>query len=117
MAHAVAKDSIFIQPEYSVYIYHLPENQIEGHNDWEMRTHTQDLRAAIDEARSLHSSQSYRKVEIKERTLDPKTETFKDKTLKIYRLEYKARPFKRMVFSIGIVLTSSLFVWSVFKLV
>ena len=116
MAHTAAKDSIFVQPEYSVYIYHLPENQHEGQNDWEMRTHTQDLRAAIDEARSLHSSQSYRKVEIKERTLDPKTETFKDKTLKIYRLEYKATPFKKAVFSIGIVLMSSACVWGLFKL-
>ena len=84
MAHAFAKASPYAQPEYSVYIYHRPENQHEGQNDWEMRTITPDLNAALDEAQSLYQSQSYRKVEVKQRIIDPKTAHTRDLTLKVF---------------------------------
>ena len=74
-------------PEYSVYIYHRPENQHEGQNDWEMRSTTLDLNAAINEAVSLHESEGYRKVEIKKRLFDPETSTVSDQVLKVFMHE------------------------------
>ncbi|MBL4803649.1 MAG: hypothetical protein JKY71_02195 [Alphaproteobacteria bacterium] len=74
-------------PEYSVYIYHRPENQHEGQNDWEMRSTTYDLNAAINEAVSLHESEGYRKVEIKKRLFDPETSAVKDQVLKVFMHE------------------------------
>ncbi len=71
-------------PEYSVYIYHRPENQHEGQNDWEMRSTTIDLNAAINEAVSLHESEGYRKVEIKKRLIDPDTMAVSDQILKVF---------------------------------
>ncbi|MEM7651375.1 MAG: hypothetical protein AAF204_04760, partial [Pseudomonadota bacterium] len=87
MAHAFAKAHPDSQPEYSVYIYHYPENQHEGQNDWEMRTSTPDLNLALHKAQSLYASQSYRKVEVKQRFLDPKTEKMRDATLKVFAHE------------------------------
>lgn len=84
MPQAFAKAQTLIEPEYSVYIYHRPENQHEGQNDWEMRTSTLDLNVALDEAESLYESQSFRKVEVKQRIVDPKTEQVRDYTLKVF---------------------------------
>lgn len=85
MPQAFAKPhTMLTDPEYSVYIYHRPENQHEGQNDWEMRTSTLDLNAAMDEAETLHESHSFRKVEVKQRIVDPKTEEVRDFTLKVF---------------------------------
>lgn len=84
MGYAQVKHSNSPLPEYSVYIYHHPENQHEGQNDWEMRTMTPDLNAAMDEAESLYQSQSFRKVEVKQRIIDPKTDNVCDYTLKVF---------------------------------
>ena len=106
MAHAYAKASIDAQPEYSVYIYHRPENQHEGQNDWEMRTITPDLNAALDEAESLYESQSYRKVEVKQRVVDPKTSQIRDFTLKVFAQDH-SHSFSEMWFAaFGVVLVA-----------
>lgn len=84
MAEAIAKAEAFTSPEYSVYIYHRPENQHEGQNDWEMRTITPDLKFALDEAEALYESKGYRKVEVKQRVVDYKTDKIHDHTLKIF---------------------------------
>lgn len=52
-------------PEYAVYVYHRPENHLEGQGDWEMRGVTRDLRVAVREARSLYDSRNFRRVEVK----------------------------------------------------
>ncbi len=91
MVQAFAKADTHAQdvqvPEYSVYIYHRPENQHEGQNDWEMRSTTYDLNAAINEAVSLHESEGYRKVEIKKRLVDPDTALAQDQVLKVFMHE------------------------------
>lgn len=87
MAQACAKAGISVQTEYSVYIYHLPENQHEGQNDWEKRRVTADLNAAMREARMLYRSRGYRKVEVKQRLKDPRTRLMRDHTLKVFGLE------------------------------
>ena len=94
-----------LQPEYSVYIYHHPENQHEGQNDWEMRTVTRDLDKALNEARSLYRSQSFRKVEVKQRIVDPKTENPKDFTLKIFSEDRTDPALSTWVVAFGLVLS------------
>ena len=104
MAHAFAKADAYVQPEYSVYIYHHPENQHEGQNDWEMRTITPDLNRALDEAESLYQSQSYRKVEVKQRIVDPKTAQMRDHTLKIFSRDKTDVPVHTWFMAFGVVL-------------
>ena len=74
-------------PEYSIYIYHHPENQHEGQNDWEKRSTTVDLKEALDEAISLHQSEGYCRVEIMKRLVDPETAQAKDQVLKVFAHE------------------------------
>jgi hypothetical protein len=83
-AYAHAQTVSSQEPEYAVYIYHRPENQIEGQNDWEMRTLTQDLDAALREAKCLYQSRGYRKIEVKKRAPDTKGDCIRAKTLKVF---------------------------------
>lgn len=103
MAPAFARAQTALQPEYSVYIYHHPENQHEGQNDWEMRTSTFDLNAALDEAETLYQSQSFRKVEVKQRVVDPKTEQMRDYTLKVFTREQEAQRLRIWVACFGVL--------------
>ena len=84
MASALAKSQHNAQPEYSVYIYHHPENQLEGWNDWEMRKVTSDLSEALDEAKLLFESDEFEKVEVKRKSFDAHNGSVKDMTLKVY---------------------------------
>jgi len=111
MAEALAKADTSLQPEYSVYIYHRPENQHEGQNDWEMRTITPDINIALDEAESLYDSQSYRKVEVKQRVIDPKTEKVCDYTLKVFTLEHNGVSLAAVLCSACVLLLASAFVY------
>lgn len=83
MAHLMVKAHPDSHSEYAVYIYHRPENQIEGQSDWEMRSVSRDLKAAMSEAQRLYQSENFQKVEIKQRVLDPRTQVTSDMTLKV----------------------------------
>lgn len=116
MAQAIAKAGLSMQPEYTVYIYHRPENQHEGQNDWEMRTITPDLNAALDEAESLHQSRSYRKVEVKQRIVDPKTESVRDYTLKVFAQDAGSVSFGLWLAAASVLLLAAMSVWGIFAL-
>ena len=116
MAQVLAKADSSSQPEYSVYIYHRPENQHEGQNDWEMRTITQDLNVALDEAESLYESQGYRKVEVKQRIIDPKTELMRDYTLKVFASEKDKLPPEAWLTSFAVLFAAAAVIWFVSSL-
>lgn len=103
--------------QYAVYIYHEPENHINGQNDWEMRTITSDLDTAIFEATTLFNSQSYRKVEVKKRTTDLELDIIKDCTLKIFD-KNEDQNTANIIIGCTIALTSALaistLIWSMF---
>jgi hypothetical protein len=83
MAHAHVAAQQTSQLEYTVYIYHRPENQIEGQSDWEMRSVSRDRKSAMIEARRLYKTQNFKKVEIKQRVKNPRTTFDFDQTLKV----------------------------------
>lgn len=83
-AYAHAHTASSSGPEYAVYIYHHPENLMEGQNDWEMRVLTPDLKNALEKARSLYESRGYRMVEVKKRAMDMRTARMQDQTLKVF---------------------------------
>lgn len=87
MAHAQATAHPFLHPEYSVYIYHLPENHLDGQSDWERRSVFADSAAAMNEAYRLFKSHNFKKVEVKQRQCDPYTQTVKAKTVKVLDLK------------------------------
>lgn len=111
MAQAFAKADILSQPEYSIYIYHRPENQHEGQNDWEMRTMTLDLNEAMDEAESLHRSQGYRKIEVKQRIIDPKTALVHDYTLKVFATERDKLSLEVWLASFAVLFSAAAVIW------
>lgn len=86
MAQAPAKAHPFLHPEYSVYIYHLPENQHEGQSDWERRSVSADLKVALDEAYRLFKSRNFKRVEVTQRHSDPYTQAVKARTVKVFDL-------------------------------
>ena len=109
MVHAFARPVFSAPPQYTVYIYHHPENRLEGQNDWEIRTITADLKQALREAASLYESQGYRMVEIKKRVTNPKTAQSRDRTLKIFdgrsgKTLTKAVYFSALVFTVSTAL-------------
>jgi hypothetical protein len=106
MAHALVKARPASQPEYTVYIYHHPENQIEGQGDWEMRSVNYDLRTAISEADRLFKSRNFKKVEIKQRIRDPRTRSVTDQTLKIFEPGQHAARWSTWVFTASVLLLS-----------
>jgi len=102
-------------PAYAVYIYHYPENHMEGQNDWEMRTLTADLKTALKDAQSLYDSRGYRRVEVKKRVHDSKYAHTRDTTLKVFDCESGKDVFKRrcalaVVFSAAATLAYALMV-------
>jgi hypothetical protein len=84
MAHAQATAHPFLHPEYSVYIYHLPENHLDGQSDWERRSVFADSAAAMNEAYRLFKSQNFKKVEVKQRQHNPYTRSVKARTVKVF---------------------------------
>ncbi|MCB1720708.1 MAG: hypothetical protein H6860_06100 [Rhodospirillales bacterium] len=83
------------EPAYAVYIYHYPENQMEGQNDWEMRTLTSDLKTALQDAQSLYKSCGYRRVEVKKRVHDSKSARTRDTIFKVFDCDSGKEIFKR----------------------
>ncbi len=111
MAQSLAKADTLLQPEYLVYIYHRPENQHEGQNDWEMRTSTPDLNVALDKAESLYESQGYRKVEVKHRIIDPKTALMQDYTFKVFASEKDKLPQEVWLASFAVLFAAAGVIW------
>ncbi len=91
MAHALVNVRQSSQIEYSVYIYHRPENQIKGQCDWEMRSVSPNKKLAMIEARRLFKSRNFKKVEIKQRVKNPHTKSISDQTLKILEPGHRRR--------------------------
>ena len=111
MVQTLAQSDVLMQPEYSIYIYHHPENQHEGHNDWEMRSTTFDLNAALDEAEALFGSQGYRKVEVKQRLFDPKSDVVRDFTLKVFGQEKEKISPEAWIASASVLFCALSLVW------
>jgi hypothetical protein len=86
MAQAPAKAQGFLHPEYSIYVYHLPENQHEGQSDWEKRSVFSSSAAAFQEAYRLFETRKFKRVEIKQRQHNLYTQAVQAKTVKVLDL-------------------------------
>lgn len=84
MSNALLESQERLQPEYSIYIYHHPDNYVEGWNDWEKRSVTYDLKAALIEAETLYASNEFQRVEIKEKIYDERRQRPVDHTYKVF---------------------------------
>jgi hypothetical protein len=56
--------------EYSIYVFHHPDNQKEDQNDWEKTTTTTSLEKALSDARALEAAGDYSRVEVKKKYFD-----------------------------------------------
>ena len=73
-----------VRPEYSVYVFHRPDDVQKGQSDWEKKRVTRSKYKAMRLAEKLHGSDSYSKVEIKKKAFDARYAKIIDRTLKIY---------------------------------
>jgi len=87
MAYPLTKACESACAEYSIYIYHRPENYLEGQSDWERRHTTFDFGVALREALRLTQTRNFRKVEIRQRITHPKTAHISDSTVRIFTPE------------------------------
>ncbi len=97
MASPASKPYHVTSPLYSIYIYHRPENCLEGQSDWERRSMTDNFHSAMQEALRLTRSQNFKKVEIRAQRTHPKTAHITDNTVHIFTPRNKG--FWRKVFS------------------
>lgn len=71
--------------EFSVYVYHYPEDIEDKHTDWEKMAVTGDLADATDKAEILYNSREFKKVEIKKKYYDARYQRIMDKTHKVFQ--------------------------------
>lgn len=91
---------IGVDAMYDVYIYHHAANTNDEVQDWERRATTKNPRRAILKAKSLHRSQSYKKVEVKKRAIDKKNNCVCTATLKTYEHKKNRKAWWPFSFSI-----------------
>lgn len=75
------------QTQYSVYVYHYPEDIEDNQTDWEMKRVTHSQVRAIKLAQKYHDTAAYKRVEIKKKYFDDKYACTIDKTMKILEPE------------------------------
>ena len=73
------------EPEFSVYVYHYPEDIEQGHTDWEKMAVTTCIQVAVNQAQSLFDTRDFKKVEIKKKYFDTKYERVIDATYKVFQ--------------------------------
>ncbi|MCC6597283.1 MAG: hypothetical protein IT559_00640 [Alphaproteobacteria bacterium] len=71
MAYAPITAFSACRNEFVIYVYHWPENHLEGQGDWEMRSVSGDLETAMMDARRLYDTRNFRRVEIQQRFFMP----------------------------------------------
>jgi hypothetical protein len=113
MAYASVKARPVPQPRYTVYIYHRPENQIEGQGDWEMRSVSEDLQSALDEAHRLYDSENFKKVEIKQKIHDPRTQSFSDQTLRVLEPGARMAAIQSGLMTAGVLLAGLIVIYAI----
>ncbi len=81
------------ETEFSIYVYHYPEDIEDGHTDWEKVAVTDCIQEAANKAQSLYDSRDFKKVEIKKKYFDLKYQRVVDATYKV--LQDKKRVSRR----------------------
>ena len=71
------------ETEFSIYVYHYPEDIEARHTDWEKVAVTNCIQEAVNKAQSLYDSREFKKVEIKKKYFDPKYQRVIDATYKV----------------------------------
>ena len=79
--------------EYSIYVYHYPEDIEDRCTDWEKIAVTGCVQEAANKAQTLFDSHDFRKVEIKKKYFDTKYRRVIDATYKV--LQDKKRVSRR----------------------
>jgi len=93
MSHQLLAPKDIPDTEYSVYVYHYPNDIEDGHTDWEMVLACDCVQAAINQAQSLHDSDNFKKIEVKKKHFHPRYNRIVDETYKVF--QNKKRPSRR----------------------
>lgn len=72
-----------LETEFSIYVYHYPEDIEDRHADWEKVAVTDCIQEAANKAQSLYDSHNFKKVEIKKKYFDSKYQRVVDATYKV----------------------------------
>lgn len=103
-AKTLIQESEVNHPQYSVYVYHYPEQIELGHTDWEMKRMTGSRYRALKLAQKYHDSAAYHRVEVKKKYFDQKCDRMVDATMKVLEAEKTQMSGARIVMLCGAVL-------------
>ncbi len=84
MAQSAAQSDSTVKAEYSVYVYHYPDDLDAGQSDWEKKNVTRNKIRALSVAKKLHVSAAYKRVEVKRKSFETRYERMIDRTYKVY---------------------------------
>ena len=73
--------------EYTIYTYKNYDDEKFGFNKWQRYKTVSGLNRAIKEAKVLHRSQKFQKIEIKQKYFDENANRSFSKTLKVFQSE------------------------------
>ena len=76
--------------EFSVYVYHYPEDIEPRHTDWEKVAVTTCIQEAVNQAQALFDTKEYKKVEIKKKYFDQRYSRVIDATYKVFQNKKRA---------------------------
>ena len=85
MKQLTSAQSPYADDEYSIYVYHYPEDIEDGHTDWERKAVTHCIQDAINQGQILFDSKSFKKVEIKKKYYDARYDRVIDATYKVFQ--------------------------------
>lgn len=71
------------EAEFSVYVYHYPEDIEMGHVDWKKESVSNCIQEAANQAQELFDTNNFKKVEIKKKYFDEKYGRMIDATYKV----------------------------------
>ena len=71
--------------EFSIYVYHYPEDIEAGYTDWEKMAETSCVQEAVNQAQAYFDTRDFKKVEIKKKYFDEKYKRTIDATYKVFQ--------------------------------
>ena len=90
------------ETEFSIYVYHYPEDIEDKHTDWEMMAVTTCIQEAVNTAQSLYDTNDFKKVEIKKKYFDAKYQRVIDATYKVFQKKRRVSRRSRVMALFGV---------------
>lgn len=89
--------------EYAIYTYRLYDDKKFGVNKWQKYKTVKGFNRAVKEAKVLHRSKKFQKIEVKQRYFDKNLNRSFSKTLKVF--EDESNKYKKVIYGAFLVIS------------